>query len=137
MVDNGYKFTVNVDKVGLLFTILVAKSKGVRLIMSSSPFMYSFRILRYSVFCLLVIAVFLLCFVQLERTLSKKLKVNAGTLPFILPSTPRTPEVYAIERSCATRRIKFNMFVLRSVFSSNFLVHTPMVCLVSLARHFT
>ena len=57
-----------VDKVGLLFTILVAKSKGVHLIMSSSPFMYLFRKLRYSVFCLLVIAVFLLCFVQLERT---------------------------------------------------------------------
>ena len=38
--------------VGLLFTILVAKSRGVRLIMSSIPYMYLFRILRYSVLSL-------------------------------------------------------------------------------------
>ena len=48
-MENGYKFTV-----GLLFTILVAKSKGVHLIMSSSPYMYLFQILRYSVLCLVI-----------------------------------------------------------------------------------
>ena len=78
-----------VDKVGLLFTILVAKSKGVRLIMSSSPYMYLATVFIIIVlFCALlgycygviavllcallgycygVITVFLLCFVQLER----------------------------------------------------------------------
>ena len=34
-----------VDKVRWLFTIMVAKSKGVHLIASSSPYMYLFRIL--------------------------------------------------------------------------------------------
>ena len=34
--------------------ILVAKNKCVHLILSSSPLMYSFRILRYSVLCLVV-----------------------------------------------------------------------------------
>ena len=49
-MENGYKFTV-----GLLFTILVAKSKGVRLIISSSPYMYLFQILRYSDCCVFVV----------------------------------------------------------------------------------
>ena len=51
-----------VDKVVLLFTILVAKSMGVRLIMSSSPYMYLFRILRYSVLCLVIVTELLMCF---------------------------------------------------------------------------
>ena len=51
-----------VDKVGLLYNILVAKSRGVRLIMSSSPYMYLFRILRYSVLNWVIVIEFLLCF---------------------------------------------------------------------------
>ena len=51
-----------VDKVVLLFTILVAKNRGVRLIMSSSPYMYLFRILRYSVLCWIIVIELLLCF---------------------------------------------------------------------------
>ena len=44
-----------VDKVVLLFTILVAKNRGVHLIMSSSPYMYLFRLLRYSVLCWIIV----------------------------------------------------------------------------------
>ena len=51
-----------VDKVVLLVTILVAKSRSVRLIMSSSPYMYLFRILHYSVLCWVIVIELLLCF---------------------------------------------------------------------------
>ena len=60
-MENGYEFPVIVDKVVLLFTILVAKSIGVHLIMSSSPYMYLFRILRY-VLCLVIVIELLLYF---------------------------------------------------------------------------
>ena len=92
----------------LLFTILVAKSRGVRLIMSSSPHMYLFRILRYSVLCWVIVIELLLCFCCVLYNLNRRVllreieslpyrsKVNAGTLPFIPLPTPRTPEVYAI-----------------------------------------
>ena len=92
----------------LLFTILVAKSRGVRLIMSSSPYMYLFRILRYSVLCWVIVIELLQCFCCVLYNLNRRVllceieslpyrsKVNAGTLPFIPLPTPRTPEVYAI-----------------------------------------
>ena len=79
----------------LLFTILVAKSKGVRLIMSSSPHMYLFGILLYSVLYWVIVIELLqgLCCVlyNLNRlvllreieSLPYRSKVNAGTLPFI------------------------------------------------------
>ena len=67
--EKSVPFPVTVDEVGLLFTILVAKSKGMRLILWSSPYMYKLWILRHSVLCLVIIELllFLLCFVQLER----------------------------------------------------------------------
>ena len=46
----------------LLVTILVAKSRSVRLIMSSSPYMYLFRILHYSVLCWVIVIELLLCY---------------------------------------------------------------------------
>ena len=39
----------------LLVTILIAKSRSVRLIMSSSPYMYLFGILHYSVLCWVIV----------------------------------------------------------------------------------
>ena len=42
--------------------ILVAKIRSVRLIMSSSPYMYLFRILHYSVICWVIGIELLLCF---------------------------------------------------------------------------
>ena len=92
----------------LRFTILVAKSRGVRLIMSSSPHIYLFRILRYSVLCWVIVIELLLCFCCVLYNLNRlvllleieflpyRSKFNAGTLTFIPLPTPRTPEVYAI-----------------------------------------
>ena len=44
-----------VNTVGLLFTILFDKSKGMCLITSSGPYMYLFQILLYSVLCLVIV----------------------------------------------------------------------------------
>ena len=60
-----------VDKVGLLFTILVAKSRDMRLIMSSS-LVYLFRILRYSVLCWVIVIELLLCFCPVLYNLNRR-----------------------------------------------------------------
>ena len=56
-MENGYNSWRIVDKVGLLFTILVAKSKGMHLYMSSGPYMYLFRVLHYSVLVWLLLVI--------------------------------------------------------------------------------
>ena len=114
-----------------------------RLIMSSSRYMYLFRILCYSVLCLVIVIELLLCFCCVLYNLnwrvllcdieflSQRLKVNAGTLPFIAPPIPRTPEVYAIERSSATRRTKVTCLYYGQYFASNFLIEELVVKLIN------
>ena len=65
----------------LLFTILVAKSRGVRLIMSSSPHMYLFRILRYSVLCWVIVIELLLCFCCVFRAVFRGGGGQGGNRP--------------------------------------------------------
>ena len=95
--------------------------------------MYLFRILRYLVLCLVIVIVILLCFCcvlyNLNRqvlfyeidTLSLRSKVNAGNLPFILPSTPKSGSVC---NRTVYRKAGINLTCLSYglYFTSNFLV---------------
>ena len=66
----------------LLVTILVAKSRSVRLIMSSSPYIYLFRILHYSVLCWVIVMELLLCFCcVLDNLNSRVLLSELKSLP--------------------------------------------------------